>query len=223
MFQTVEIPVWVVVVLFALPGVAALDRVIGPGVRWFFRRRMERVVAQLNSRLERPLEPFKLMARQDMIVRLNYDPKVMEAVVDHAKAAGVPGAGSAISVAKRVFTSGDLRASVKAVLSLRTVSAGVPAGATRLCQATASKSLVPAWPDSAMVGTSATAGGRLAEVTAIGYINPIIVTIGAALFLAEDVRLRRWIAVIVGFIGAMIWTPCGRFMFTAPWFVMRSP
>ena len=70
--------------------IAFLSHFLFPSVRWFFRRRMERVVAQLNSRLERPLEPFKLMARQDMIVRLSYDPKVMEAVVDHAKAAGVP-------------------------------------------------------------------------------------------------------------------------------------
>jgi drug/metabolite transporter (DMT)-like permease len=44
----------------------------------------------------------------------------------------------------------------------------------------------------------------LAEITALGFTGPIFVTIGAALFLGEDVRLRRWIAVIVGFVGAMI-------------------
>jgi drug/metabolite transporter (DMT)-like permease len=44
----------------------------------------------------------------------------------------------------------------------------------------------------------------LAEITALGFTGPIFVTIGAALFLGEDVRLRRWLAVIVGFIGAMI-------------------
>ncbi|MDP1840419.1 MAG: DMT family transporter [Reyranella sp.] len=44
----------------------------------------------------------------------------------------------------------------------------------------------------------------LAELTALGFTGPIFVTIGAALFLAEDVRLRRWIAVMVGFAGAMI-------------------
>jgi len=44
----------------------------------------------------------------------------------------------------------------------------------------------------------------LAEITALGFTGPIFVTIGAALFLGEDVRLRRWAAVIVGFIGAMI-------------------
>jgi drug/metabolite transporter (DMT)-like permease len=44
----------------------------------------------------------------------------------------------------------------------------------------------------------------LAEITALGFTGPIFVTIGAALFLGEKVRLRRWIAIIVGFIGAMI-------------------
>ena len=37
----------------------------------------------------------------------------------------------------------------------------------------------------------------LAEITALGFTGPIFVTIGAALFLAEKVRLRRWMAVIV--------------------------
>jgi glycerol-3-phosphate O-acyltransferase len=91
MFQTVEIPVWVMVVLFALPGVAALDRIIGPGVRWFFRRRLERVIGRVNARLERKVEPFKLMRRQDMVVRLLYDPAVLEAVGEHAAETGVPG------------------------------------------------------------------------------------------------------------------------------------
>lgn len=44
----------------------------------------------------------------------------------------------------------------------------------------------------------------LADLTALGFTGPIFVTIGAALFLGEDVRLRRWAAVAVGFIGAMI-------------------
>jgi drug/metabolite transporter (DMT)-like permease len=44
----------------------------------------------------------------------------------------------------------------------------------------------------------------LADITALGFTGPIFITIGAALFLGEDVRLRRWLAVIVGFVGAMI-------------------
>ncbi len=44
----------------------------------------------------------------------------------------------------------------------------------------------------------------LADLTALGFTGPIFITFGAALFLGEDVRLRRWMAVIVGFLGAML-------------------
>ena len=42
------------------------------------------------------------------------------------------------------------------------------------------------------------------EVTAIGFLAPIVGTIGAALILREVVRWRRWSATIIGLIGAMI-------------------
>lgn len=42
------------------------------------------------------------------------------------------------------------------------------------------------------------------EVTAIGFMAPIFGTIGAALFLGETVRWRRWTATLVGFLGALV-------------------
>jgi drug/metabolite transporter (DMT)-like permease len=44
----------------------------------------------------------------------------------------------------------------------------------------------------------------IAEVTAIGYTAPIFVTIGAALFLGEALALRRIVAVLAAFAGAVI-------------------
>ncbi len=44
----------------------------------------------------------------------------------------------------------------------------------------------------------------LAEVTAMGFLSPIFVTLGAALFLGEKLALRRIVAVMVAFSGAMI-------------------
>ena len=44
----------------------------------------------------------------------------------------------------------------------------------------------------------------IAEVTAIGYVAPIFVTIGAALFLGERLQFRRIGGGICGFIGALI-------------------
>ncbi|WP_416898468.1 MAG: DMT family transporter [Minwuia sp.] len=44
----------------------------------------------------------------------------------------------------------------------------------------------------------------LAEVTALAFTSPVWATIGAFLFLGEDVRMRRVIAVLIGLLGAMI-------------------
>ena len=44
----------------------------------------------------------------------------------------------------------------------------------------------------------------IAEVTAMGYLAPIYVTIGAAVFLGERLAMRRIIAVLLGLAGAAI-------------------
>ncbi len=44
----------------------------------------------------------------------------------------------------------------------------------------------------------------IAEVTAIGYTSPIYITIGAAVFFGERMAMRRIVAVVTAFIGAMI-------------------
>jgi len=44
----------------------------------------------------------------------------------------------------------------------------------------------------------------LAEVTAMNYLTPIYITLGAALFLGEKLALRRLLAVAAGLVGALI-------------------
>ncbi|OUD10377.1 EamA family transporter [Marivivens niveibacter] len=44
----------------------------------------------------------------------------------------------------------------------------------------------------------------LAEVTAIGYLNPIVVTVGAALIFGEGFAWRRMMAISVAIIGALV-------------------
>jgi len=90
MGKLVEMPLWALILLVAFAAVTFASHFLFPSVRWFFRRRMERAVAKLNTRLERPIEPFKLARRYDMIQRLNYDPEVSQAVAEHAKAEGIP-------------------------------------------------------------------------------------------------------------------------------------
>lgn len=92
MFRSVEIPFWLLVLILGFAAVTLASHFLFPSVRWFFRKRAERALARLNARLDRPIELFRLARRQDMIVRLTYDPKVLEAVTDHATEQGIPGA-----------------------------------------------------------------------------------------------------------------------------------
>ncbi|WP_323035754.1 1-acyl-sn-glycerol-3-phosphate acyltransferase [Pararhodobacter sp.] len=90
MFEIVEVPFWLLILILLFAGVTFASHFLFPSVRWFFRRRMERAVEELNKRLDRPIQPFKLMRRQDNVIRLIYDPQVMEAVADYAREEGVP-------------------------------------------------------------------------------------------------------------------------------------
>ena len=44
----------------------------------------------------------------------------------------------------------------------------------------------------------------LAEAVALNFTTPLFATVGAALFLGEVVRLRRWTATVVGFLGVLV-------------------
>ncbi len=90
MNATVEMPFWLLILILLFAGVTFASHFLFPSVRWFFRKRAERVIARLNTRLERPIQPFKLATRYDMIQRLIYDPTVLRAVAAHASSEGVP-------------------------------------------------------------------------------------------------------------------------------------
>ncbi|WP_439153951.1 1-acyl-sn-glycerol-3-phosphate acyltransferase [Yoonia sp.] len=90
MTQTVSMPLWAFVLIVLFAAVTFASHFLFPSVRWFFRKRAERVIARVNKRLRRPIEPFKLARRYDMIQRLIYDPEVTQAIVDHAVAEGIP-------------------------------------------------------------------------------------------------------------------------------------
>ncbi len=90
MWQTVEVPIWLFVLIVVFAAVTFASHFLFPSVRWFFRRRLERAVARLNQRLQRPIQPFKLARRHDMIQRLIYDPQVGKAVQEHARETGIP-------------------------------------------------------------------------------------------------------------------------------------
>lgn len=90
MTQTVQLPLWLFILILLFAAVTAASHLLFPSVRWFFRRRLERAVKRLNTRLKRPIEPFKLARRYDMIQRLIYDPEVTQEIVNYAGKNSVP-------------------------------------------------------------------------------------------------------------------------------------
>lgn len=90
MGESVELPVWVVVLAGLLALAGLLDRVIGPGLRWVVRRRVQRTVDRINRRLQLKLQPFKLTERRVLIDRLVHDPDVAEAIAERAAETGRP-------------------------------------------------------------------------------------------------------------------------------------
>jgi len=86
----VAIPVWLFVLLIIVTCVAVLDRVLIPSTRWFIRRRINRVIDEISTRLDIEIRPFQLTKRQVLIDRLVYDPKVIEAVQVYAQDKKIP-------------------------------------------------------------------------------------------------------------------------------------
>ncbi len=61
-----------------------------PSVRWILRRRVNRVLEELNTRLKIRIQPFKLTKREVLIDRLLYDPQVQQAAEAVAREADMP-------------------------------------------------------------------------------------------------------------------------------------
>jgi glycerol-3-phosphate O-acyltransferase len=89
MTTPVTLPLWLFILILLFAAVTFASHFLFPSVRWFLRRRLEAAVAQLNERLTRPIQPFKLARRTDTIRRLIYDPEVAQAISDHARDNGM--------------------------------------------------------------------------------------------------------------------------------------
>ena len=76
--------------LIAFAGWAALVLLLAPGMRWYFRRRINTVIRQIGGKLDVELPSFKLTRRQVLIDRLFHDPKVQAAAAGSANETGEP-------------------------------------------------------------------------------------------------------------------------------------
>ena len=90
MMGQITLPVWLFVLIVLLALWAALDRLLLPGARWYFRRKVNRVIQEINTGLNVELPQFKLTRRQVLIDRLFHDTKVQEAVDKEVRDKGIP-------------------------------------------------------------------------------------------------------------------------------------
>lgn len=84
MENSITLPTWFFVLLLVTSLVMILDRILLPSFRWYLRRRVNRVIEEVNTRLDIEIRPFQLTRKQALVEQLVYDDKVVEAIKEYA-------------------------------------------------------------------------------------------------------------------------------------------
>jgi len=90
MTSAVELPIWLVAIMTLATAWAGLMTVFLPSVRWFLRRRVNRAIDSINTRLSIQIRPFQQTKRQTLLDRLTYDSEVLKATEAYAQETGTP-------------------------------------------------------------------------------------------------------------------------------------
>ena len=90
MESSIILPLWIFVLLVLTAVLLILDRILLPGFRWYLRRRVNRVIEEVNTRLDIEIRPFQLTRRQALIDQLVFDDKVTEAIKEYASQHAMP-------------------------------------------------------------------------------------------------------------------------------------
>ena len=64
MAQTIAVPLWLLVLLAMLSIAGLLQWALLPGMRWYFRRKVRKVIDEISVRLNIELPQFKLTRRR---------------------------------------------------------------------------------------------------------------------------------------------------------------
>lgn len=86
----ITVPIWIFATLAILSVLFLIDRIFVPSVRWVIRRKVNRVITEINEHLKFEIRPFQLTKRKVLIDRLVYDPIVVEAIEAHCQQTGMP-------------------------------------------------------------------------------------------------------------------------------------
>lgn len=90
MESSIILPLWIFVLLVLTAVLLILDRILLPGFRWYLRRRVNRVIEEVNTRLDIEIRPFQLTRRQALIDQLVFDDRVTEAIKEYAREHAMP-------------------------------------------------------------------------------------------------------------------------------------
>ena len=90
MDSSITIPYWLFFLLIVFALIMVLDRILLPGMRWYLKRRVNRVIEEVNTRLDIEIRPFQLTRKQALIDQLIFDDKVVEAIKEYAQQNNMP-------------------------------------------------------------------------------------------------------------------------------------
>ena len=90
MTATVAVPLWLALAGGAVCAWFLASRLLLPGVRWFFRRRINNLTKRLNQRLHLKIPAIAMTRREVLIDRLVYDPKVLRELASYSTTTGIP-------------------------------------------------------------------------------------------------------------------------------------
>ena len=90
MDSTITLPYWLFIVITLFAAIMVLDRILMPGFRWYLRRRVNRVIDEINTRLDLEIRPLQITQRKALIDRLVFDEKVLAAVKQVAHEKNIP-------------------------------------------------------------------------------------------------------------------------------------
>ncbi len=90
METTITLPLWLFGVMLAATALLILDRILLPGARAYLRRRVNRVIDEVNKRLDIEIRPFQLTRKQALVDQLVFDDKVVAAMKEYAADKDLP-------------------------------------------------------------------------------------------------------------------------------------
>lgn len=90
MENTVTLPFWLFAILVCTAALLILDRILFPGLRWYLHRRVNRLIEEVNTRLDIEIRPFQRTRKQALVDQLVYDDKVVETMNSYAAEHNMP-------------------------------------------------------------------------------------------------------------------------------------